>query len=237
MTRSVGRTRRASWFVVCCTAAAIGCESGSEPASAKNPLPPGVPSDTAAYKQLIARYPASGNPHTRQRNRECFLNLCSDKIDASIEALGNTLAIDPTNGPATAVPVAHLINLSGDKTERYYKLKPRGQAEYDLWVSKRQKSDSAQWTLVERSLTSNTILASKASPLDYCHARKVGAAPVSDADFAGVKGACDAPLPTVTKASLGSALSLSSLLGNLLLLTDRSRTDGGWIECNNGCCT
>ena len=231
-----------AWLVVVCALAIVGCRRGLTPASASNPLPPGVPRDVTAYDQLVAKYALSANYHDRQRKWKCFLDLCWTTITVRIQARGDTHAIDPRNAPATAVPVAHMINQHPDRTERYYKLRPKGEAEYDLWVYNDTNSKHAVWTLVERPLTGQSVIAGKPTDFDYCHTGTDYVSRGSDADFAQEKGECTYKPPaassTVSKASLTTTSLFGSLVAQLSsMLLEFSRNGGGWIDCNNGCCT
>lgn len=222
---------------------ALGCGTQLDPPDPSNPLPAGVQSDSGRYREQVAQFPMNRNSHTRHRKAKCFLGLCSG-VDVSIEALGNTLAIDPENAPETAVAVAHLVNLDKKKTEKFYGLLPGDRAEYDLWVSRRAGSTKAQWTLVQRSLTSSAVIAAKPRNLNYCHLRGPDVPAVSDADFAANQnhGACDYPIPDseekVSRASLFSNSTFSALLGHVTaILLPSTRVGGGWIDCVRGCCT
>ncbi|HMJ62450.1 MAG TPA: hypothetical protein VK493_11835 [Bryobacteraceae bacterium] len=222
--------------------AALGCGTELPPPDASNPLPPGIPSDTGQYRQLIARDEMGKVSHRRERKAKCL--LCS-KIVVTIQAVGNTLAIDPENGPVAPVRVAHLVNTDKNKIEKYYGLLPQDSAEYDLWVSRKKDTVKAQWTLVQVSITANSVLAAKARDLNYCHLRKPGDPKDSDADFAeytygGKK--CDYPIPEpaqkVSRASLFPTPVFASFLTHLAaILVQYAESGGGWIDCNNGCCT
>lgn len=243
MTRSSGtRWDVRRWFVVVCATATVGCRPGLAPASVSNPLPPGVPGDVTAYDQLVGKYALATKHHDRQRKWKCFLDLCWSTITVRIQARGDTRAIDPHDAPKTAVPVAHMINQDTDKTERYYKLRPKGQSEYDLWVYYDTVSKHAVWTLVERPLSGRSVIAGKPTDFDYCHSPRDYVADSSDADFAQEKGECNykpaAASSTVSKASLITTSLFGSLIAHLSsVLYESSRTGGGWIDCNNGCCT
>lgn len=236
--REVGKLLAISSAIV-----AFGCGPQLDPPNPSNPLPPGVQSDTGRYKEQIALLPRGKNSHTRHRKASCFLSLCSG-VDVTIEALGNTLAIDPNNGPDPAVAVAHLVNLDKKKKEKFYGLLPGNEAEYDLWVGRRTGSNKAQWTLVERSLTSNSVTAAKPRNLDYCHLRGPKDPAVSDADFAANQpyGECNYPIPdsaqNVSQASLFPTPVFKALLVHMVtFLAQAYRMNGGWIDCANGCCT
>jgi hypothetical protein len=243
MRRTSGRARDVrSWLITCSVLATFGCGPELAPPDPSNPLPPGIPADTGRYRQLIAQDVMSKNPHPRQRKAKCFLSLCSG-ITVTIEAVGNTLDIDPKKGPATPVRVAHLVNQDKKKTEKYYGLLPGDSAEYDLWVSR--KSDSTtQWTLLLVSRTSNSVIAAKPADLNYCHLRGPNDPKASDADFAEYRkpSKCNYPIrPAAQKVSQASLIPtpvFGSFLAHMAaILTQFAMSDGGWIDCNNGCCT
>lgn len=230
------------WSLAVCTITVVGCRPGLEPTSIENALPPGVPRKVADYDNVVANYGLSGTAHTRDRKWECFLDLCWSTIQVKIQARGDTHAINPHAAPKTAVPVAHMINNDRDKTERYYKLKPSTQSEYDLWVYSPDSSTDAVWTLVERPKSGTSVTAGKPTHFDYCHTGTdytPGTGP--DADFAQEKGPCNYKPPaassTARKASLFSADFFSSLLEHIAALLESSIAGGGWIDCSNGCCT
>lgn len=243
MSRSSGAARDVGrCFVICSAIAMLGCGPELPPPDPSNPLPPGVQADTGQYRQQLAQYPMSRNSHTRNRKAKCFLNLCSG-IDVRIQAIGNTLDIDPENGPASPVPVAHLVNLDSTKTEKFYGLLPGNQAEYDLWVGRRTTSNKAQWWLVQRSLTANSVTAAQPRELDYCHIRGPSDPKSSDADFAEYRyeRGCDHPVKAaaakVSQASLFPTPIFAFLAHLGAILATAYRTEGGWIDCANGCCT
>ncbi len=236
--REVGR-----WSVICSVIAALACVKSLAPPDPKNQLPDGVTNDTLDFRKKIASYPVSTTSHERPRRAKCFLSLCS-RIDVRIEAMGNTVAIDPDNAPASGLPVAHLVNLDKTKTERFYGLLPGTQAEYYLWVDRKAGSNKARWTLLQVSHTANSVTAAVPTDLTLCHKRKPGLPPKSDADFAestDYNKPCDVALPADLKVSRASAFP-TPVFGAFLahvaaVLSDGFRMEGGWIECSNGCCT
>ena len=245
MTRS-RRTPRdvRSWLVVCSAVAALGCAREGSPADTNTTAPAGFPSDTAEYRARLAQYPLSGNPHKRQRRSECFYLLCP-KIDVSIQARGNTLDIEPYNVQASAVPVAHLINLDKKNTEGYYGLLPGDTVEYDLWVNQKPASTQGEWRVVGRVTKTGRLIYGEVTDLNYCHLGHSTIPPVSDADFAEYKHACDYEIDRAssTKASsTPSRMSLSwtiigSVFQHLSAFLTYSTNGGGWIDCARGCCT
>jgi hypothetical protein len=234
------------WLVMICSVfGALGCGKSMLPPSPSNPLPDGVISDTLDFQHKIAAFRASPDSHDRQRKAKCFLSLCS-RIDVRIEAMGNTSEIDPRNAPPHGLPVAHLHNYDKKRTERFFGLLPGAQAEYYLWVDRKPGgSNQARWTLLQVSHTSNSITAAVPADLNLCHLRKPGAKPISDADFIEDKyhdEPCDVSLAAagakMKQSSLFSSLAFSTVLAHVVyLLQSAFQTEGGWIDCNNGCCT
>lgn len=230
--------------VVFSAAAAMACHSvGVQGApSANNPLPNGVDPDPAAFRQSIAAF-KPGLGHTRARDAKCFLGLCKD-VQVRIEAVGNTLSIDPDNAPGAGVPVARLVNFDAKKTEAYYGLKPGTESEYYLWVDSIPRTRKARWTLLEVPLQGGRVLAAKPTELRLCHRRGPNDPKASEADFAENKydSECTARVATaVSTAHTASILSfrpLIALIDNVIAIAlAASSTQGGWIDCSNGCCT
>lgn len=228
------------WLVVCSTIAALGCDRGLAPADASNPAPTGFPTDTSAYRERLAHYPLSGNSHTRQRKSKCVTYpwFCS-KIDVSIQARGNTLDIKPDTAPASAIPVAHLVNLDKKKTEGYYGLLPDDSAEYDLWVNQKPGSTLAEWRIVGKK-KNGALVYGEVTNLSYCHLREAGTPATSDADFAEYKDACNYDIDKASSTQSRMSLSwtiIGSVFQHLSAFLTYSTTGGGWIDCSRGCCT
>jgi len=203
-------------------------------------FPPEIPSDPARYLGTLNRYPLTSTPHNSDRRKECL--WCDDVIKVTIQARGNTLDIDPKNPPKVAVPVAHLYHLSDGKKDAYYHMSSQKQADYDLWVYYSSKEKKAVWTLVEMSKQGNKLKAMRTDDFDYCEiAKDTTKARTTDADFADQKHpACSydpgAPL-SGSSSSLSATALLHAFVARLTALTVNPRTGGGWIDCNNGCCT
>jgi hypothetical protein len=246
MVRTAGTTRDVQrWLVMICSViGALGCAKSISPPAPANPLPDGVISDTLDFQKKIAPYGVSSTPHHRQREAMCFLKLCS-RIDVRIEAMGNTNAIDPDNAPTHGLPVAHLHNHDKNRTERSMGLLPGTQAEYYLWVDRKPGgSNHARWTLLQVSHTSNSVTAAEPADLNLCHKRERGVQPTSDADFTEYRyhGPCNVPPPAVglkvSQSSLFPSASFGAVLAHVVdFLAAALQTEGGWIDCNNGCCT
>lgn len=236
----------ALWQVRCLVlavsaAVSSGCARGLSAPLASSPAPPGFPTDTTQYNALLAQYPLSGPAHVRKR---CAKGLFCSKIDVSIQARGTTSSISPENGPASPVPVAHLVNLDKSKIERYYKLLPGDGVDYNLWVNRKPASNHVEWRIVGRDKITNEFVYGEATDLTYCHKYPLveGA---TDADFAddviNRLGPCTEPPGTTHLSIKQSSLGLTQLFSWLHIVQEwvltYSRTGGGWIECSNGCCT
>jgi len=229
------------WFVFTCAIVSLGCMRMAElpPPDPSNPLPRGVERNGADFLKQIDTYKPTNNPHERDRTAKCFLG---SKIKVRIVALGDTYAIEPSNPPNSGRPVAHLVNMDKKHTEKYYGLLPGTQADYYLWVDARS-STQAQWTLLELSHITNSVSAGLPQYLNYCHKYTEGK-PVSEADFAKDRkeGPCDYPIPEanpkVSQASLMPTSAFVALVNHAFaFLQAYALDDGGWIYCNNGCCT
>ena len=222
----------------------VGCRSATmqEAPDAKYPLPPGVESNPAAFRKSIATFKPMGG-HTRGRDADCFLGLCKD-VQVRIEALGNTLLIDPDNPPSSGVPVARLVNNDTKKKELYYGLRPESEAEYYLWVDSDLVTKKARWTLLEVPWQAGNVLAAKPRSLKLCHKRGPNEAKASEADFAENKhsGKCDKTVASATSAihtaSLLSVRPFTAMIDYVIVTTYMGYgMQGGWIDCSNGCCT
>lgn len=203
--------------------------------SPNNPLPADVEPTSDAFRQKLSGV-RPGGANTRRRDAACW--LCRD-IEVTIEALGDTYLVDPDKAPIPGIAVAHLVNHHDSKTEKYYGLKPKKDAEYYLWVDTIPGSRKAQWTLLEVPIADGPVLAAKPTPLGKCHARSAGETPRSEADFAEYRPDCDKLVAGKTRSMTGaSMLPLAHLAG----LIDAAKaavaaSSGGWIDCSYGCCT
>jgi len=199
-----------------------------------------MPTDTAAYNALLAKYPVSSTFHDRKRCAKHW--LCLRHTTVRIAAMGTTSSIDPGDAPRDAVPVAQLLNI-GDATESYYGLLPQDEASYVLWVNQKPSSTLAEWRIVG-TLKSGQKVFGEASDLTYCH-KPFGSPGMTDADFESDKvkelGKCNVSEGTTASSTRTSSLSFASIFEwvhhlEAVVLT-YARTGGGWIECANGCCT
>ncbi|MFL5477862.1 MAG: hypothetical protein ACJ79X_02480 [Gemmatimonadaceae bacterium] len=225
------------WLVLYAMIVAIGCrhDMGDD---ASRGFPREIPSDPVKYRQVLDVYPLSGSPHTRKRKKECL--LCHDTIEVTIQARGNTLAIDPKHAPQNvAVPVAHLFHDSAGDKEAYYHMGSQKDGDYDLWVYFSSDKGKARWSLVEMS-PSKKLRVVKTDDFNYCDTTY--AARVSDADFADQKhNKCSYDVDAAasgTTSSLSATVFFHAVVARLTtLFAVNPRTGGGWIDCNNGCCT
>jgi hypothetical protein len=227
------------WLAFFTAILVVACEPSGPRVAAENALPPGVPSDTTKYEAAVAAYAINGPDNTRERKVDCWYFFC-DTLHVNIRARGDTRAIDPNNPPDNAVPVAHMVNLSDHKRERWYGLLPHDSAWYDLWVYKDPDTHKAVWALVQMSHTADAVIAAKATRFAQCV--KGGPYLVAEADFAKFKHKdCTTPLDAEA-AKPTASLAITGLLGSFVnhlqaWLFDNSRLGGGWIDCANGCCT
>ncbi len=213
-----------------------------------NPLPPGVVRDPAAFRASLGNI-TRAKGHTRERNStKCFLVFCSD-LSVTIEAIGNTNNIDPAKPPAagTGFPAARLINNDARKVEKFYRLRPGTEAEYFLWVT-RKDDDETQWTLIEVPRVGGQVTAALPTDLRRCNPDMPGDKKTSQADFAEYRhgGKCSIKYPdlasaeqsatSVNTASISFVQPLLRALSSFVLLR-WNVAEGGWIDCSNGCCT
>ncbi len=145
------------WFVFFSVIVSLGCMRVTQvpPPDPSNPVPIGVQRKGADFRQQIASYTPTGNSHRRGRRAKCV--FCWN-VQVEIEGLGNTSDIDPSKAPKIGRPVAHLVNLDKEKTEKHYGLLPETQAEYYLWVDSTPDS-KARWTLLELSKVTDSVYA------------------------------------------------------------------------------
>lgn len=213
-----------------------------------NPLPAGVVSDPAAFRKSLGT-PQRGEGNTRERNStSCHIIYC-ENISVTIEAVGNTTTIDPSKPPAAGdgFPAARLINNDSRRVEKYYHLRPGAEAEYFLWVT-RKNDTASQWTLIEVPRVGGQVTAARPTDLRLCNPRQAGEIKKSQADFAKYRhgGRCSVRYPNVashpkTSSSVKTAAAFSVL--PLLRFAQAAFTggwavaEGGWIDCSNGCCT
>jgi hypothetical protein len=259
ITRSTTPRPVAKWTMRFCAFMALGCTQSSgfppPPTASGIPLPAGVDSDATTFRAHVdTSFPGRANPHRRARAAYCRAGsldtlraprvLCS--VDVQIEPLGNTLLIDPDNGPSAPVNVARLENLDSVDTEAKFGLRPGIQAIYYLVVDRRPGSNKARWTLVEVPMGAGIVRAVYQANLNLCHHWHEGDLKMSDADFYEYKyddHQCErtvgAQTSSVNEASFFSIAPLARLIDRLAPLLHRElmAAQGGWISCSGGCCT
>lgn len=236
--RDVGR-----WLVCFVGIFVIACAQEPNPPSQSSTPPEGFPTDSASYTTRLAQFPLTGTRHERDRkSKSCVVGLCQ-KVTVSIQARGNTLAIDPDSspGPATPVAVAHLVNEDKhNRIEKRYELLPGDTVEYDLWVNTKPGSGGVEWRIVGRT-RSGRFLYGAPTDLHYCHIRAAGQPAVTDADFEEYKWPCNVPVGPATAPAPSGMLSVklfNAFFARVAaIVVEFARIDGGWIECSRGCCT
>ncbi len=216
----------------------------------KTPLPEGVDPNPDTFRANLTRVSyAQGPSYVRLRaGKDC--GGCV--ISVRITAFGNTRSIDPDRPPHPGRPLAHIKNLDATITEAYYGLKPGADADYFLWIDRRDdRPDSARITLIEVPHRSDLrVHGGRQKNLYVCNGYTHGTDPTTDpsqgADFVEYRHpeGCRYPAPymAITKSGQASMLSSSAiakafarfaeLLGIAYLISG-----GGWIDCNSGCCT
>jgi hypothetical protein len=167
-------------------------------------------------------------------------------VNVKIEAIGNTLLIDPDNAPAAGVPVARIENLDPKDVEAMFGFRPGIQALYYLWVDEKPRSTKARWTILQVPMDAGIVTAGYQKDLKLCNHPYKGEIRVSDADFYEYKyedHPCDAAVSaeksSVHQASFISIEQFAALVGRVAAFFRGGFTvaGGGWISCNGGCCT
>jgi hypothetical protein len=237
----------AKWMAIASAIVALGCPPPGGPPSPEwsTPLPTGVDSDAVTFRNRVPGFPApSGNPHTRARAARCSLgSLCV--VNVKIEALGNTLLIDPDNAPPMGVAVARIENLDSRDVEAKFGFLPGNRALYYLWVDRRPRSTKARWTILQVPMGAGIVTAGHQKNLNLCNHPYSGEIRMSDADFYEYKyddHPCDVAV-SAEKSSLQEASFLSTeqfiaLVGRVTaFIRGELTSQGGWISCSGGCCT
>jgi hypothetical protein len=139
--------------------------------------------------------------------------------------------------------VAQLENLHPTRKEKYYKMDPNSRAVYYFWID--SVGPKTRLTLIEVPRARGaTVHAGKQKFLEICHAYKhtTGPADTADADFSEYREQeHKCYRATVTKAALGFPSEVPLLAkawswARNALYADAFRSQGGWIDCNSGCC-
>jgi len=181
-----------------------------------------------------------GMQHVRTRAGIC--PGCT--VQVRIRAIDTTRIFGPGMPPATGQAVAVIQNLDSRITEAYYGFRPGSYADYYFWVDKRPDADRSRITVLEVPRGPGlAVRAGRQKNLEYCHIYPPGHGySRPDADFLEYKAACTASANSAqSKILVASLLSSSSVTGLVLggaaaLRAAMSVSQGGWIECNSGCC-
>jgi|1185.fasta_scaffold270236_1 hypothetical protein len=240
---AVTRRDTRSWLVLWFAISTVACSPELDRSGRVNSLPPGVPPTAVEYARYIGQFPLTGTPLSRKRKARCFWGLCG-RIPVTIQPRGDPSTMKPEAPPAIAVAVAHMVSTKGNKRlEKYYGLLPGDSAEYDLWVYSDPDSHEARWAAVELIAGHATVTALPSTKFGYCSKDTPAQGYPAKADFAEYQHKeCNYPLDVASSTPSHASLSVSGLVGSLItqltqLLVQSARTAGGWIDCNNGCCT
>lgn len=254
MTRSWATSRVGKWIaaapvivvLACATAptpsvapASVTLASGTEYSGEWNtPLPPGVSSNPDSFRTQLRVWRAV--QHTRTRAGAC--SGC--RVEVRIQAIDSSRAFGPGAPPSRGQAVAVIQNLDSRITEAYYGFRPSTYADYYFWVDKRPDADSSRMTVLEVPRGPRSVVrAGRQKNLEYCHIYAPGyrySRP--DADFLEYKEPCTAGSSAArAKIVVASLLSSSSVTGLILggataLRAAMLVSQGGWIDCNSGCC-
>ena len=203
------------------------------------PLPEGVSSDPATFRQGLIGVNQPGVVHVRARAATCF--RCD--VQVSIQAIADTRAIDPDRPPAAGLAVAHVQNLHPTRVEAYYGFRPRAQADYYLWVDRKPGTDSSRMTVLQVPTAFGPVAAGRQKVLGLCRVHPPGYGGRADADFAEYKPECAGSLASSTmrigEASMFPSGVFEKMLGRIatLLAPLPIVSRSAWIDCNSGCCT
>ena len=215
------------------------------------PLPEGVDANPDTFRANLQRYEAAQDP---SYVRPSYVRLRAGRncggcvISVRITTLANTRRIDPAMPLRPGAPVAHLKNLDGSVVEAYFGLKPGSDADYFLWVDRRDdRPDSARITLLEVPHRLGTsVRAGRHKNLAICNYYIHGPHPSQGADFVEYRHpeGCLFPAPYKGYAKEGEISLLSGRIFSRvfarvaeLLRPSGMISGGGWIDCNSGCCT
>ena len=233
----------AKWVTIASVIVAVACTRamlapGTQYSGEWNTkLPPGVSSNADAFRTRLRVVP--GVKRTRLRAGTC--PGCTVKV--SIQAIDSTRAFGPGLPPATGLAVARIQNLDPRNTEGYYGFRPSTEAEYYFWVDKRPDADSARITVLEVPRV-GPVRAGRQKNLQYCHIYPRGYVYLRpDADFVEYKPRCTAgataPSSKIVEASFFSGAPVGKVFAGIatVLQVVTLISQGGWIDCNSGCCT
>lgn len=237
----------AKWAMIASMIVALGCKTTQGvtqliyPESQwSTPLPPGVSSNPKEFRSAVSRMMLrpSDSVHVRARAGTCLFCV----VHVRIQALGETWRIRHDSAPPTGGPVAEIRNLDATHTEARYGFRPETEATYYFWVDRRPGSTWARMTVLQVPVHEGIVRAGHQSNLEWCHRRPVGQRPTSDADFLEYRhGPCDPSLaaaPAISKASMFPGGQIVAVVARFAVTIGRGMliSQGGWIDCNSGCC-
>jgi len=205
------------------------------------PLPPGVSSNPDTFRKQFAVTEIEGVKHTRDRAGACPGCVVSVEIRAKHSTTDFGPGMPPPPGGRI---VAFIQNTDRHINEAYYGFRPSTDADYYFYVDKRPDADSSRITVLEVPKVGTLVVrAGRQKNLEYCHIYGPGhPSHRPDADFLEYKPPCTV-ISSVAKSKIqmASLLSFSSVTGFALggasaLQAAMLVSEGGWIDCNSGCC-
>jgi len=208
------------------------------------PLPEGVSPNPDKFRASLTQPMYKGTKYTRRR---AATGCGGCAVEVSIQAITPTSDIGPGRPPRPARAVARMLNLDPTHVEAYYGFKPQSQAEYYFWIDAPPRADSARITVLQVPTARDSLVrAGRQKSLAVCHRYPHSPSPpIGDADFVEYRykdGPCIGASPPMLKKS-GLTLFPVRAIGRMIkrLLQDGGLTsitsEGGWIDCNSGCCT
>lgn len=202
------------------------------------PLPPGVSSDPAQFRQQVSGL-TRGQTHIRSRPGRCLNGGCTVEIE--IEVLG-TVIPNPNDAPDQGFAYANIRNMDASDEEAKYRLDPTTQADYYIWMDSLPGFNKTRWTLLRVPKRGGNVENKFSRTLTECHPGP----PALDVDFAEYKHPRGSPCrvamddvdPGVNLASSFSSAPFAPLLKRIAaLVSDRAgAAPGAWFGCGTGCC-
>jgi len=199
------------------------------------PLPPGVNSDPAQFRQQAAMRTA-GPTHQHNRFGKCTLPCL---VEVTIGPLGDTREVNPGGPlvPGSGRPVAKIVNLDSARTESMYGFKPFLLFEYYVWAD--TAASRARLTLLEVPALGQPGVVHAIFQKDLRLCLHDGLAPTSsDADFRWCEGVSVSTGSNVNHAGLLSVQPAALLLSRLSeFVAGTFGVEGPiWLRCTDGCC-
>lgn len=242
----------AKWAPIAAVMLALSCTSAQQVSQLfypepqwTTPLPPGVSSNPQEFRNSVAsmKLRPSDSVHVRARAGTCPFCV----VHVRIQAIGETWRIKYDSAPSIGVPVALIRNLDSVHTEARYGFRPDTGAVYYFWIDRRPGSTAARLTVLQVPEHGGSVAAGHQTNLRRCHLRRPGVPVTSDADFLEYKSPCDPSLaegparaggPPISKASLFPGAPLVAIASRFAANIGRGMgvSQGGWIDCNSGCC-